>query len=731
MIIGTYRLQLNKNLTFYDVINHLDYFKELGISHLYLSPILKARPGSTHGYDVVDHSKINDELGGEEGYYKLINEAKERGLGIIQDIVPNHMAVHHTNWRLMDLLRNWNKSKYYNYFDHYNDNKIIFPILEDTLDNVIERNLIKIVNYHIQYRDYLFPINDIGIEFLKQKKCFDSSCLTKDDIKRLLSLQYYELTYWRESPNYRRFFAVNELIAVRVELEEVFKESHEKILKLPIDGYRIDHIDGLYNPKEYLMRLRNYSGENKIIYVEKILQLNEKLRNDWNVEGTTGYDFLNYVNMLLVDGSGEKELTRIYEEFVGKKMNIDEIIKESKRLVATTLFKGDLERLSKILGIEYEYLVNFLTCLNIYRTYIPDDDTNSIRVCDKEGKIKDTKGIMRLQQYMPAIYAKGYEDTALFRYNRLISLNEVGSDIRKFSITLDQFHSFNTNRLNSLSMNTLSTHDTKFSEDVRAKISVLSEIPKEWEKRIRYWHDLLKPNIDKNDEYRFYQTLLGSFDGFTNEYKDRIKNHIIKAIREAKVNTTWENHNVEYERKILAFIDDVFSNDAFKRDFMTFENKIRYYGYMKSLIATVLKFTSPGVPDTYQGTEIWKYLLTDPDNRIPVDFNSLEALMRQLPDNIKNLDISDHRTKMLYVKKLLKVRKDYLVHSSEYRPLKYGYIRGKVTVLFSPIVTREIDEKVVINNHSRDLLRNEEISRGEYKLSELIGLHKVVVLVSP
>ncbi|TRM84252.1 malto-oligosyltrehalose synthase [Sulfolobus sp. F3] len=721
-INSTYRLQLNKDFDFERVIEYLDYFKELGISHLYLSPVLQARPSSSHGYDVVEHSKINDELGGEEGYFKLVNEAKKRGLGIIQDIVPNHMAVHSNNWRLMDVLENWKNSKYYNYFDIYDEDIIILPILEDVPDNVIRNNLIEVKDSYVKYRDFLFPINKEGIEYLKKLNCFQTSCLSKDDIKKLLGMQYYELKFWKEYPNYRRFFAVNDLIAIKVELEEVFNESHSVISRLPIDGLRVDHIDGLYDPKQYIDRLRKIFP-NKIIYVEKILSLGEKLPENWNVDGTTGYDFLNYVNLLLVDKSGEEELTKFYEEFVGRKLDIESIITESKKLVAKTLFRGDIQRLAKLFGVNEDYLIDFLSCLKRYRTYLPYEDMNVIDECDKEKKLRDEKALIRLQQYMPAIFAKGYEDTALFIYNRLISLNEVGSNLRMFSITLDEFHDFNSSRVNSISLNATSTHDTKFSEDVRARISVLSEIPKEWKERVIYWHDLLKPKIDRNDEYRFYQTIVGSFESYNEEYVNRIKNHMIKAIREAKVNTTWENPNVEYEKRVLAFIDDTLSNDTFRSDLINFLKKVTYYGYMKSLITITLKCTSPGIPDIYQGTEVWRYLLTDPDNRLPVNFNYLRETMKKLPDSIEKITISDERTKMLVIKKLLSIRRDL----QGYQKLQYGFRRDKIMVLFSPVVTKEINDEVDLPK-SFDVLRNVEISQGKYKLSDIIGEHKIAVL---
>lgn len=710
MIVGTYRLQLNRDFNFEKVMGYLDYFRELGVSHLYLSPVLKARPSSSHGYDVVDHTRVSEELGGEEQYRKLIEEARRRSLGVIQDIVPNHMAVHDQNWRLMDLLKKWKESRYYDYFDHYDDDKLILPLLEDDLEKVVAQGKIKVTSDGVEYAGLRFPLNEEGRRYV-ENRCPDGSCLDHREIMHVISLQNYSLVSWRESPNYRRFFAVNDLIAIRVELDHVFEESHSYILGFPVDGFRIDHVDGLLDPEGYIRRVRERVG-NKLIYVEKILQLKEKLP-DWEVEGTTGYDFMNYVNLLLVDNM--KEMVRIYENFLGKKSNVSEVVKESKRLVANTLFRKDLERLSSLLNVELNYLVDFLVCLRVYRTYTGEE--REIEECDREGRIPRER-MKRLQQYMPAIFAKGYEDTALFRYNTLISLNEVGSDLSTMSLSMEEFHEFNLKR-KPTSLNATSTHDSKFSEDVRARISVLSEIPETWEERVRYWHDLLKPKIDKNDEYRVYQTFVGSYED-SPDYGERLRAHVIKALREAKVHTTWENPNLEYEGRAISLVNDMLHDRSFLEDFREFLRMVEEPGYKKSLITLALKMLSPGVPDIYQGTEVWRFLLTDPDNRRPVDFERLSHVMKQLPETL-DLEVSDERVKMWFTRKLLRIRRQGL---GEYRPMEHGFSRGNVILLFSPRTTKVPRGRVDLKDDYVNL-----VNGNRTRIVELEELEKYGILV--
>ncbi|MBB5252676.1 malto-oligosyltrehalose synthase [Sulfurisphaera ohwakuensis] len=697
MLLSTYRLQPMK---FSEIRNKLDYFVELGVTHLYLSPVLKARPGSTHGYDVVDYSAINDELGGEEEYIRLIDEAKSKGLGIIQDIVPNHMAVHHTNWRLMDVLKKGRNSRYYNYFDFYEEEeKIRIPTLGD-------RNFkITYVNDepYLDYYGNLFPINDEGKKYL-------------NDIEKLLKVQYYELVDWRDYPSYRRFFAVNELIAVRQELEWVFEDSHLKILSFEVDGYRIDHIDGLFKPEEYLRRLKNKIG-NKYIFIEKILSVDEKLRWDF-IDGTTGYDFLNYSNLLFTDN--EDKMTVIYKNILN--IDLDKLVKETKKKIIDALFKHDIERISKMLGVDYEEIKEFLSCLKVYRTYITENDFRDeeiIRNCSQkvyESMKKNVTAFMKLQQYMPAVFAKAYEDTVLFIYNRLISLNEVSSDLHYYSISCDKFHEFNLKRVGTLSFNATSTHDTKFSEDVRMRISAISEIPDEWAKKVNEWHNILNPNIDKNDEYRLYQTIVGSFDGFNNEYKERLKAHMIKALREAKVHTDWVNVNTEYEKKMTYLIDKMFNNEKFMESFLEFESKIDKMGKVKSLSLVALKITSPGIADFYQGLENFRYLLTDPDNRRPVVFSELPK--RYEEGLFNNGKIKAYVTKVLL--NLRKSMKDFFINS-EYKPLKLhkglcGFMRGDKVLVIVKTLNRDYD--IEIDGEYTDVITDETV-RGRVKVDKL------------
>jgi len=696
MLLSTYRLQPMK---FSEIREKLDYFVKLGITHLYLSPVLKARPGSTHGYDVVDHSVINEELGGEEEYRRLISEAKRKGLGIVQDIVPNHMAVHHTNWRLMDVLKKGKESKYYSYFDFYEEEKIRIPILGDRNFKITYLNKEPYIDYH----GNLFPINEQSKKFL-------------NDIDTLLKNQYYELVDWKEYPSYRRFFSVNDLIAVRQEIDWVFEESHKKILSFDIDAFRVDHIDGLFDPEKYLRKLKSKSG--KLVFVEKILSFGEKLRWDF-IEGTTGYDFLNYSNLLFTDN--EEKMTEIYKKIFD--VDLERLIVETKKKIIDSMFKHDIERIAKMLGVTYEELKDFLSCLKVYRTYITEYDRRDeeiVKHCSPkvyEAMKKNIKAFMKLQQYMPAVFAKSYEDTVLFIYNRLISLNEVGSDLKYYSIPCEEFHKFNLSRVGSLSFNATSTHDTKFSEDVRMRISAISEIPDEWEKKVNEWHEILSPSIDRNDEYRLYQTLVGSFEGFTEEYKERLKNHMKKALREAKVHTDWINPNEEYENKVLSLIDKMFENERFKESFLDFEEKIDKMGKIKSLSLVTLKVTSPGVADFYQGLENFRYLLTDPDNRRPVTFG-------EIPEKYSEDHFDKGKIKAYVTRVLLNLRKemgDFFINSS-YKPLSLpkglcGYIRGdKVIVIVKTLsyATKEIE----IDGDYTDVITGEEV-RGKVRIDKL------------
>jgi (1->4)-alpha-D-glucan 1-alpha-D-glucosylmutase len=721
-LIASYRLQLNAGLTFEDVEGYLDYFRELGISHLYLSPVFEARPGSLHGYDVVDPALISRELGGEKSYLRLIARARAAGIRVIQDIVPNHMAIDSLNWRLMDLLEKWEESKYFEFFDHYHESWLILPLLEEDLAEAVRKGALREDQGWLEYRGLRLPINRAGQKLLGVMGRGSGVVPTEEQILRLLDMQFYKLVRWTDYPNYRRFFAVNHLIALRIELEEVFREVHSLILRLPVDGFRVDHIDGLYDPKQYLDRLKHASG-NRLVYVEKILGFDETLCKDWAADGTTGYDFLNRVNLLLIRNADR--MVDIYERFAGNNFDVSSLIRKCKKHVAETLFRGDLERLSGMLGIGLEHLIDLLSEFSAYRTYVPYQDNQELRDLVARSGVTE-HSVMRLQQFMPAIYAKGYEDKALFIYNPIISANEVGSDIRKLQISMEEFHSFNESRVGTLSLNATSTHDTKFSEDVRARISVISEIPEKWYDAVNRWHDNLRPRIDRSDEYRFYQTLAGSYTGFDDEYRSRIRDHMIKVVREAGLHTSWEAPNQDYEHEVCCLVDQTFTDRCFREDFLELERIIERYGYAKSLITVALKFTSPGVPDIYQGTEVWRYLLTDPDNRAQVDFNMLERLLRHLPVDLSSLELSDPRRKLGFIKRLLELRRDKSL--AGYKPLAHGYQVGDVLVLFDPVVTRASEEVVSLDGAYTDIISNEKIS-GKHRLCELFHEDSVCVIV--
>jgi len=701
---ATYRLQLNKDLTFSDVEEILDYLVELGVSHLYLSPVFQARPGSPHGYDVIDY-RINSELGGEDGYRRLIARARAKGLGIIQDIVPNHMAIHEGNYRLMDVLKKGRASRYYRFFDFYEEeDKIRIPILEDKLENLIAQGLIRLEKdvdgeYYIKYRDWRFPLNTVG-----------------KDLVETLNMQHYILAHWRDPPSYRRFLAVNELIAINEEYEEVFEEAHREILKYDVDGYRVDHVDGLFNPIDYVRKLKRVSG-GRIVLVEKILAFGEKLFE--GPDGTTGYDFLNYSNLLFT--SNEEKMTSIYESFIQRRFDLDQELRSCKEKVLRDLFPYEVERYSRLLGIKAEDLRDYLICLNIYRTY------GDVKVeCDRSGAIaraykSNPHTYHKLEQFMPAVYVKAYEDMLLFRYNRLISLNEVGSDLHYYSLSYDDFHEFNAKRVGTLSLNATSTHDTKFSEDVRMKISAISEYPDEWREKVYEWHDILNPKVDRNDEYRFYQVLIGSYfrEGFSEEYRRRIEQHMIKSLREASIYTSWLNPNIEYERRMLDLVEEAFTNRSFINSFSKFEAKIRRVGMEKSLSLVALKIMSPGVPDIYQGTETWRYLLTDPDNRRPVNFEELADLLKRSrsfdKEMISNMD--DGRIKIYITHRLLRLRRDLNINSLAYKPMRTpdgvcGFWRGdRVLVL---VKTRGIG-RVVVRVEGRFI----DYLTGEYVVNDV------------
>jgi (1->4)-alpha-D-glucan 1-alpha-D-glucosylmutase len=834
---ATYRIQFTPDFGFRAARSVLPYLSELGISHIYASPIFAARRSSTHGYDVIDPNRINRELGSEKELDDLWADVSSKDMGWIQDIVPNHMAFDSRNEMLIDILENGYSSPYFQQFDidwnHPYESlrgKILAPFLGRFYGECLEDGEIQLGydrnGFHVTYYDLHFPIRlesyrkilgstiriletRIGqnhpevsrlssvIDSLEDSKSGDQHpsrreeiaaakkslwelYTTHQDIKtlvdealdkfngekgtaesfnrldELLSEQLFRLSFWKvatEEINYRRFFNINELISVRVEDEPVFRSTHDLTLKFlsqkRLDGVRVDHIDGLYDPATYLERIRAISPESYVV-VEKILHPDEDLAMTWPVQGTTGYDFLNAVNGVLCERKSDKRFEKIYSKFTGRHIQFDSLVADRKRLIIGRHMAGDIDRLAHLLknisskdryarditlyGLK-RALVEILALFPVYRTYINTSGvcgkTDRAYIQDAVKKARETNPalvlelnfiqkflllefsdtmslqekkdwlhfVMSFQQLTGPLMAKGFEDTALYIYNKLVSLNDVGGSPSRFGISPVEFHYFNKRRATSWphTMNATSTHDTKRGEDVRARISVLSEMHDEWEKRAKTWSKMnvakktmvgAKEIPDANDEYFYYQTLVGAFPFRDDEYQEfveRINTYIIKVVREAKVHTAWLKHDAVYEDGFLSFIKQTLlpsETNHFLNDIRPFQKKVAHYGVFNSLSQTLLKMTCPGVPDFYQGTELWDLSLVDPDNRRPVDFELRMKYIRQITEKetagvlplLQELLTTkeDGRIKLYTIYKTLKERKAQkeVFDNGEYLPIK-------------------------------------------------------------
>jgi (1->4)-alpha-D-glucan 1-alpha-D-glucosylmutase len=844
--LSTYRLQFNRDFTFAHATELVPYLAALGVSHCYASPYLRARPGSTHGYDIIDHNKLNPEIGSDEDFERFVAALHEHGMGQILDIVPNHMGVMGSDnaWWL-DVLENGQASDYAGYFDiDWNplkdelQGKLLIPVLGDQYGTVLDNGELKLSfdaekgEFSILYHEHRFPVNPReyprilgrGLERLEQtlaakreeflelqsliaafshlpsrlensptqreerirdkeihKRRLTALCARSaetaefigqnvremngtpgdsksfDELHELVKVQAYRLAYWRvaaDDINYRRFFDINDLAGLRMENESVFEITHRFVLDLlrqgKVDGLRIDHPDGLYDPAQYFRRLQRglkpESGENvpdaKQFYVviEKILTGEEQLPKEWPVDGTTGYDFLNLVNGLFVDPESVGKLDRIYRVFIGGRVNFDNLVYRSKKIVMHAALASELNvlanALSRIalanrhtcdftLNSLRDALSRIVACFPVYRTYISENhvsetdqkDIQEAVACAKrqspgsdfsvldfvqdalllnkaetQGKVYRNNVIrfaMKAQQFTSAVMAKGLEDTSFYRYHRLDSLNEVGGDPRRFGESVEVFHAKMAERAKSWphSMLETSSHDTKRSEDVRARMNVLSEVPAQWGKAVRRWRelnhgkrrlvdDVLAPS--RNDEYLLYQTLVGAwpFDGDQagdSCFRDRIKQYMLKAVREAKEKSSWANPNANYESAVTAFVDEMLTasggENEFLNSFAAFQQSIARVGMLNSLSQTLLKLTCPGVPDLYQGTELWDLSLVDPDNRRPVDYSRRARILKEMedwptsPESLKAhlLDLTSHmsdgRIKMYLTWKTLNLRK--------------------------------------------------------------------------
>lgn len=796
--LSTYRLQFNVSFTFQDASRILPYLSQLGITDCYASPYLKATPGSTHGYDVVDPTELNPEIGTEADYQTFIQALHQHGMGQILDVVPNHMGIAgSTNLWWQDVLENGPSSHYATFFDidwtpvkPELENKVLLPILGDQYGIVLENQEI-ILHYNdgqffLTYYENRLPIDpctwstiltfrqdtlnqnleisdphlheyqsiitalshlparteteaervaeryrekevirrrlstviadnsairDFLLENIRLLNGMKNSPRTFDILDRLVSHQAYRLAYWRvaaEEINYRRFFDINQLAAIRMEQPEVFQAAHQKIFELltsgAVNGLRIDHVDGLYNPRAFLAQWQQWAaehlevqadtqGRSLYLLVEKILGTEERLTSDWLCHGTTGYDYLSLVNQLFIQETHQRQIEQIYSRFTKQSLHYDDLIYDCKNLIMTSSMSGEINALGHQLNVLSErnrrsrdFTLNSLihaireiiACFPVYRTYIGPDplegvldrDRAYIRLAVARAKrrnpaisnlvfdfIRDLllripqnspdldwevirPFVMKFQQTTSPVTAKGVEDTAFYCYNRLTSLNEVGGEPQHFGVPLSTFHQYMQDRATQwpASLSSTSTHDTKRSEDVRARINVLSEIPKEWRQHLRTWNRLNKkakqtindqraPSL--NEEYLIYQTLLGIWPlgGLSEraqpQFLERMQGYMVKALREAKVNTSWLNPDEAWENAVGEFLSRILSlrhSNVFLQDFVPFQQRISKYGIYNSLSQVLIKILAPGVPDFYQGTELWDFSLVDPDNRQPVDY---------------------------------------------------------------------------------------------------------------
>ncbi len=755
---ATYRLQLHAEFGFNAAADIADYLRGLGVSHVYCSPYLQAAPGSKHGYDVVDHHKVNEELGGAEAHNQFSERLGQLQLGQVLDIVPNHMAISGRRNRLWwDVWENGQSSRYAPYFDinwQQRDeklrNKLLIPVLGQHYGRALSSGEIKLQRrgseFFVKYFENEFPMSPrslppilcsaaeaTGSEFLaflsdslarlpvhtvtdlasKTARHRDKTIVAKllerlfsdtpfiaetidaalervnknvDQLDAVLEEQNYRLAYWETAKQelpYRRFFDVNTLVALCSENPSVFADTHALILRWlregVLDGIRIDHPDGLEDPHHYFERLRTEAPDVWIV-AEKILEPGEQFRTEWPINGTTGYEFLNQAGGLFVDRQNEEAFTRIYAEFTHEPTDYTAVCRDRKHRVLRDLLGSDVNRLTHLLTEiceahrdQRDYtrhdviraLREVVACFPVYRTYvvpardeITEDDKRYINeAIDTSINNRPEMGlhlfefirdilllrvrgalesefVMRFQQFSGPAMAKGVEDTVFYDYNRLVSLNEVGGDPGRFGVSLEEFHSFcaEVQQTHPLTMLSSSTHDTKRSEDVRARISLLSEMPDAWRQTLARWSALNKKYKkqdwpDPNTEYFLYQTMIGAWPIAT----DRLLSYMEKACREAKQLTNWLAPNEVFENATREFIESIYADREFMSDFEAFVQPLIEPGRINSLAQALVKFTAPGVPDIYQGMELWDLSLVDPDNRRPVDYQERRRLFAELP----------------------------------------------------------------------------------------------------
>ena len=856
---ATYRLQLNRDFTFADATRLVPYLAALGVSHVYCSPYFKARPGSRHGYDIIDHNAFNPEIGSAADFQAFAAALQAHGMGQMLDLVPNHMGVYGgDNAWWQDVLENGQASAFADYFDiEWNPvkdelrGKVLVPVLGAPYGEVLDNGELRLGfaagrgEFSIHYYEHRFPLDpreyprilarcveplaaelgpqspdllelqsliaafghlperaaatpeniaerhrDKAIHKRRLAELCERTAATSrhiddavadingragvsasfDALHELIKAQAFRLAYWRiaaDDINYRRFFDINELAALRMESPGVFEATHRLALELVADGkvdaLRVDHPDGLYDPGAYFRRLQARGAAAAdgtpapSIYLvgEKIVSGRERIPDDWPVHGTTGYRFANLVNGLFIDAAAESRIDRTYSAFIGEHLDFDEVAYRARRTIMETSLSSELavlaNRLSRIaqasrhtcdftLNSLRGALLEIVACFPVYRTYITATSVSAddrryadwaVGMAKKKRRAEDPSIFdfvrqvllndigagrsqahreavagfaMKFQQFTAPVMAKGIEDTGFYRYNRFVSLNEVGGDPRTFGISLTAFHRASEDRAAHWphTMIATSTHDTKRSEDVRARLDVISEMPAAWRLSLRRWTRLnrsKKRQLDegrapsRNDEYLLYQTLLGTWPlGAVDAaglaaYRERIQAYMMKAAREAKEQTSWVHPNQDYEEALSGFVAALLGSldkNLFLADFLPLQRRIARYGLLNSLSQTLIKLTAPGVPDIYQGNDLWEFNLVDPDSRRAVDFprrraalDDLRALAAlpddELPARLAQLAeaMDDGRIKLYLTWRALALRRDdpCLFRAGGYLPL--------------------------------------------------------------
>ena len=674
---STYRVQLRREFTLDQAAELVDYIAALGADTVYLSPMLASEPGSNHGYDVIDHTRVDPDRGGGEGLSRFSAAARAAGLGVLADIVPNHMgiATPRLNPWWWDVLTHGRASAHAAAFDIDWDaggGRIRLPVLGDE-DAATPDHGLTIEDGELRYYEHAFPL----------------APGTADDGATpgiVHDRQHYELVHWKRGDtdlNYRRFFAVSSLAAVRVEDPEIFDATHVEILRWLreglVDGLRIDHPDGLTDPAGYLSRLAE-ATEGAYVLVEKILEPGEPLPADWAAAGTTGYDALGDIDRVLIDAAGQTPLDELEAEVRADspqsgRVDWDRTVHDRKRAVADGILRAEVLRLARLVpdieGAD-DALAELLACFPVYRSYLPAaiGHLHEAAALAKERRRElaatidtllpllsdpDEELAIRFQQTSGAIMAKGVEDTAFYRYGRLASLNEVGGDPSEFAIDVAEFHQRQQLRQASwpLSMTTLSTHDTKRGEDTRARIDALAEVPSFWRSTLRTLRSKA-PLEDGPFEALLWASLIGAWP----LTRERAHGYAEKASREAGTRTTWTAPDAEWEARLHAAVDAAFDDDDVRRAIEDCVGFVAAAGWSNSVSAKLLQLTAPGVPDVYQGSELWNRSLVDPDNRLPVDFAERRAVLARVDDGeLPELD-ETAAAKLLVTTRALRARRD-------------------------------------------------------------------------